>query len=682
MEIFSKFKKSDNGTAMQSVDENKLVAYIKECVEDTRNSGARIAWLGTTMTNIAYLLGFNGVYWDSRTRSYLSLNASGGYLNRNRLNANKILPRAQNRAARLCKNPPKYDVRPESPDTQDKDAARLGIDVINMIWDVQRINQARIAMVMWIQQAGFAYAKTCWDPTLGRYIKEIQEWEGDIRVDMVSPLEVFPDPTAKTQREVTKLVHAKVRKLDYFRDHYPEKGMLVKPEEAWITDLQYEQRINSLNKSGPATSGTDVLLKNSAIEMVYYEKPSRRYPDGRQITCANGILLEDKPLPIGEIPFAKFDDVVIGGKYISEAVITHARPMQDQITRILTKRAQWLDKTLAGKYLAARGAGLAPEAITDQSGEVIEYNVVPNAPNGGAPISVQVPTIPQYAYTEEEVLEQHLDDVFGLNEISNGRLPESGIPAAGMQILLEQDATRIGIITENHEHAWADVGRHILKYASGYYETPRLLKVTGQGIDYTVKSFQGSDLRNNHDVFVVRGSTVPNSKVYQRQEILNAYNMGLLGDPMDPKLREKVLSMLEYGDVGEMWQDFSIDMNQINRDIDLIKKGGIPLVNEMDNHALHVKEKNRLRKSDKYEAMPPEQQAVLQGNIEEHLQWEMKLLNPGLEQQVEMAGLMAQKAESMTPDQAVQVADSAPPLDQPMEEVPRGTDEQPEGMLQ
>jgi hypothetical protein len=533
-----------------------------------------------------------------------------------------------------------------------------------MIWDTQRINQQRIGMLMWVQEAGYALVKTCWDPSLGKYIEELGEWEGDIRVDMVSPLEVFQDPTAKTLKECAYITQAKVRKLDYFRQQYPEKGQLVKPEDAWITDLQYESRINSLNKSGPATSGTDIQLKNSAIEIAYYEKPSREHPYGRQVICANGILLEDKELPIGEIPFSKFDDVVIGGKFISEAVITHARPLQDQLTKNMTKRAEWSNRMLAGKYLAARGAGLAPEAMTDQSGEIIEYNVVPNAPNGGAPISVQIPMIPQWSYEEDDTLLARLDDIFGLNEVSNGRLPEAGIPAAGMQILLEQDATRIGVVTENHEHAWADVGRHILKYASKYYETPRLLKVTGQGLDYTVKSFKGADLRNNHDVFVIRGSTIPNSKVYNRQEIINAFQMGLLGDPTDPKLREKVLGMLEYGDVGEMWQDFSIDMNQINRDLDMIKQGGTPMVHEMDNHALHVQEKNRYRKSDKFDSLPPEMQAVLEGNIEEHLQWAVKLQNPGLDQHVEMSELMAEKASQITPEQAMQ---ATPPEPQPPE---------------
>lgn len=659
MDLFSSLKSSTND---QSADENKLVAHIRSKIEESRNSGTRLAWIGTTMTNIAYLLGFSGVYWDSSQKTYRTNGGGSRYLNRARLNSNKILPRAQNRCARLCKNPPKYDVRPESSQTEDKDAARLGVDIINMVWDTQRINQKRINLVMWIQEAGFAFVKTCWDPTLGRFLPELGEWEGDVRVDIVSPLEIFPDPTAKTLQECAWIVHAKVRKLDYFRTQYPEKGQLVKAEDAWIVDLQYEQRISTLNKAGPQTSGTDIQLKNSAIECVYYEKPSKEFPHGRQITSANGVLLEDKELPIGEIPFAKFDDVVIGGKFISEAVITHARPLQDQLTRLLTKRAEWTNRLLAGKYLAPRGHGISPEGFNDQSGEILEYNANPAAPRMGEPTPLQVPNIPQYAYLEEERLEDGLNDIFGLNEISNGQLPAAGLPAAGMQILLEQDATRIGVVTENHEHAWADVGRHILKYVSEYYKTPRLLKIAGKGLDYTVKSFQGSDLRNNHDVYVIRGSTVPNSKTLQRQEILNAYQMGLLGDPSDPKLKEKVLSQLEYGDVAEMWQDFSIDMSQINRDLDLIKRGQIPLVNELDNHPLHIQEKNRFRKSDKYDSLNEYSKAILEANIEEHLQSQVTLNNPGLNQQVEMTEMMSNKAQTMSPEEVAAGADVPDPM--------------------
>jgi hypothetical protein len=52
-----------------------------------------------------------------------------------------------------------------------------------------------------------------------------------------------------------------------------------------------------------------VRSKNSAIEIIYYEKRSKDYPQGRKIVTASGILLADDELPIGEFDLVKFDDV-------------------------------------------------------------------------------------------------------------------------------------------------------------------------------------------------------------------------------------------------------------------------------------------------------------------------------------------------------------------------------------
>lgn len=636
----------------QSEDEKKLIAHIRSKIEDNRNQGQRIVWESNTMSNIAYLMGYDSVYWDSRTREFRNVATLGTGINRNRLRYNKLMPLAQNRAARLVKVPPKYDVRPESSQTEDKDAARLALDVINMVWDRERINQKRIPLVMWTQQAGFAFIKTSWDECAGRPLGD-GNYEGDIRVDVVSPLEIFVDPLATTMAECQWLIQAKVRKLDYFREHYPEKGGQVKEEDAWLLSTQYELRVNALNSGGPAATSSDLQMKNSAIELSYYEKPSKKHPQGRHVVTANSILLEDKELAIGEIPFAKFDDVVIGGKFFSEAIISHARPYQDYLNQIINKRAQWTRRMLAGKYVAPYGHGLAPEALDNESGELLSYKPNPAAPNGGEPRQMQVPVIPQYAYEEQKSVEMGMDDLFGLNEISQGRVPQSGMPAAGMQILLEQDATRIGVVTENHEHSWADVGRHILKHVKNFYITPRLMKVAGKGLEYTVKPFTGSDIGNNTDVYVVRGSTIPNSKVIQRQDILNTYQMGLLGDPTDPKLREKVLSMMEFGDVAEMWQDFSIDMAQINRGLDQMQKGVAIPISEFDNHPLWVQEVNRFRKSDKFEGLDPNIQNIIITNIEEHLSAFQNLQNPGLQQQAQLSDQMAQKAQQMSPQEAM-----------------------------
>jgi hypothetical protein len=658
--LFKNSKDSENNTenseelpkiesiSQQTPEEKKVVEWVNKKVEESRMSSSRISHEGVWMTNIAYVLGFDGVFYDTTTRQFRSAAKGNTSLRRNRVHVNKILPSIQNRLARLCKNPPKYDVRPNSNEVEDKEASRLSLQVLNNIFDKQQVNQKRMTLYMWMQECGHAYAKVCWDPDLGEEIEDPDTgdvmYEGDVRIDVVPALEVFPDALAKTLDECQWIAHAKLRKLDYFKSHYPDRGHLVKEEGARLLSLQYEMRINSLNVQGQGQTGAQTIAKSSAIEIIYYEKKSTKHPRGRQIAISNGVLLEDKELAIGEIPFSKFDDVLVGGKYYSESVVTHARPLQDQLNRIIALRAAWTNKMLTGKWKAPKGSGLQQESINDQSGEVWEYNPLPG---GQVPEAVQVPTIPQYAYEEEDRLDKMFDDTFGINEISKGQLPAAGIPAIGMQFLMEQDDTRIGVITENNEYSWARVGKHVLKFVAKFYKTPRLLKTAGKGLEYTVKSFLGSEVEGHDDVIVIRGSTLPGSKVLRRQEILNLRSQGLLGNPQDPETTEKVLGMLEYSDVqmNEVWQELAVDEAQVAKDIKLIEQEIPPQIQQWDNHKLHCQKKNLYRKSEKWHALSQTSQQILLADIEARIQLLVMSANPQLAAQLNEVKLNQQQLQ-------------------------------------
>jgi hypothetical protein len=618
----------------QTEDEKKLASFVKNKIEQVRGGANRVAQEGIWMTNIAYLLGFSSVYYDVGSRQYRPV----GRAPRNRrtsLTSNKILPAVQNRLARLTKRPPRYEIAPNTNEEDDKEAARLGLEVLNMIWNKEEINLKRIPLLMWAQQAGHGYLHACWDDEKGERLIDPEQgtflgYEGDIRADVVSPFEMFVDPLATTLDDATWLVRAKVRKLSYFQDKY-ERGNLVKEEGPWLLSTQYELRINSMNSSGPAMgTGTTMQMENAAIELSYYERCSKKHPNGRLVIVANGVLLHDDDLPIDEFPYAKFDDVVVAGKFYPESTITHARPLQDQYNKTLSRRAEWTNRLLAGKYIASKNHGLIKEAMNDQSGEVVEYNPDPQAPE---PKYLQVPVIPQYAYSETDNLDKEINQIFGLSDVSRGELPSASIPAVGMQLLLEQDETRIGVETEQHEHAFARFGRICLKLTGKYAKTPRKLKTKKKAMEYEVRDFTGDDLRQNFDVSVVRGSTVPTSKGLRNQDVMNAFSQGLLGAPTDPLVREKVLGMMEFGDTSELYAEYAVDMAQIQKTIKEMEQGLIPECDEKDNHAMHIQIKNRYRKSDKWDGLMPEIQALFQHDMELHLQMASDLANPQLASQ-------------------------------------------------
>ncbi len=667
----------------QTPEEKAICGFVRSKLEEVRQSSARVAQEGICLTNIAYLCGFDSIYFDGTSRTFKPIPTPSQFIRKNRVHVNRILPTVQNRLARLLKNAPRWDVRPKSSDEEDKDAARLSEQVITQLWDSLYINKKRIPLTMWLQQCGSSYLKFSWDTSLGQRKvmpspkldetgQETGETEykivaeGEIRVDVASFFEIFPDPYAKCWEELQFLLQAKIRPIGYFQTQYPDRGGLVKEEDCWLNSLVYESRINSLNTTTGTAGNSASQLKNSAIEISYYEKPSTKHPYGRHLITANGICLKDDILPIDELPFAKFDDIVVGGKFNGEAIITHLRPLQDQINKGKSMRAAWMNRTLTAKMISARGHNIAQEAYNDQSGEWIKYDPVPNA---SEPHELTQPAIPQYAFEEERTLKDDINDTAGINEASRGQLPSSSIPAIGMQLLVEQDDTRIGVETEGHEYSYADSGRILLKFVDKYYETDRLLKTIGENQEYAVRTFKGSDIRENFDVHVIRGSTLPGSKVLKRQEIINMHQAGYFGNPQDPMVLQNVLSMLEFGDEFQAWKRRALRMAQIQRGLQMIEENSEkPPVSEFDDHPLWIQELDDYRIGEKYLKLNPDQQQIVLVLINEHVNWLQNLAHgptdPSTDPSLTETNA-AQQAEDQAKSQVMQSGQQGPPSGTP-----------------
>lgn len=628
----------------QAPDETKLVSFIREKIDQTRQENSRISLEQNFMRNVAYLLGYNGVYYDVTYKQFRNADPKRR-ISRNKKNTNKILPAIQNRLSRLTQSPPRFDVRPNSETTDDKDAARLGLDIITDGFDRCRYNELRQETLMLAMQGGLAYQQVSWDPCLGKPMidpitGEFAGYEGDWRIEVYNCLEIFVDPLAKKLEDANWIVKAKVRKLDYFKERYKERGEAVKEEQVWLISSINDMKSNGIGNGNASSASTQNQMKNSAIEMVYYEKRSKDYPNGRMIVAANGVLLEDKELPVGEYDIVKFDDIRIGGRYNPEPIINHLVPIQDRYAIIRDKIDKWVQRCLAGKWIVPKGSDLSQEAINDDT-EVIYANPVPNS---WEPKAANIPQIPPYVYKEIETIDNEFDRIVGLGEVSQGNLPSASIPASGMAFLQEQDQTRIGVQTTGNEIGYAKVGSLILKYVSKYYELPRMLKLAGDGMDYAVKEFVGADLKDNHDVICIPGSTIPQSKVLRRQDILNAYQMGLLGDPQDPKLRAKVLSDLEYGDTAEMWKMQALKEAQYKRMLNFIQEGDEASIQEQlseyDDQAFHLQKMEEFRLSEKFWEMDKFKRDLFLYVVDWRLEALKQIQNPQIPQQQMLADQM------------------------------------------
>jgi len=113
---------------------------------------------------------------------------------------------------------------------------------------------------------------------------------------------------------------------------------------------------------------------------------------------------------------------------------------------------------------------------------------------------------------------------------------------------------------------------------------------------------------------------------------MNAYSGGLLGNPADPLVQERVLEMMEFGNSEGLWEDAALDGNQARREILMIEQGQMPPIDKFDNHAFIIRKLNNYRKSDKFLDLAPEIQQLLLDVRDERATILSELANPQIEQ--------------------------------------------------
>ena len=327
-------------------------------------------------------------------------------------------------------------------------------------------------------------------------------------------------------------------------------------------------------------------------------QPCINFPNGVFLTGANGIVLQKGDYPYNYYNIEHFKDIDIPGIFWGKATLTEAIPLQVKWNSTNNSIDEFNKIAAKGKLFAPRGSSL--ETVPDDThGEVIFYKPV----LGQKPDWLQLKGLPTSMELALNMAKTSLEDLYSAHEVSRGT-NKSDIRSGDMvSLLLEQDAfgklTSHAVFEEGLE-AW---GTRILKRFQVGYDGPRMIKIVGRDNEYEVFAFQGSDLRNNTDVAVKRQSSMPDSRVLRNAQVMERYEKGLYGDPMDPEVRRHVMNMLEDAVIDDLYGDTKLDEAYARYENQTLLSGQITdiKVNQYDNHAIHMQEHNHLRKTLDYQ---------------------------------------------------------------------------------
>lgn len=509
-----------------------------------------------------------------------------------RIVSNQIVTGAQSLLSKYTKTRPVITATPGSASDHDVKAAQMSEDLLEYWWEDFHLDDLLSEAMLWGIIAGQGYWKITWDEhagkpmrfTLGpdgkpilnddleqqfrmaleKYGIDPQEqviYMGDIKVEAISPFNVYLDPSAKTFKDCKWAICV----------HY------LDPDEIkmrWGVSVTPDMVPQDSDSGAPFDNSQNQL--NKTVKAVYeaYFLPSAVLPNGRYVTWIESptqILSDEKwPFPTNELPLVKFPGVRVPGRIYDTSVVESAIPLQKELNKTLSQIVEYKNLTIKPRVWAPVGS--LRTRITNEPGAVYEFT-----PIGGLKPEIEtLPSMPPYVFEHLSFIAESIKEAFALTDVSEGTVPPNVEAGIAIDLLQEMSSDRLAPTIRLMESALQRAGGRMLELAQRFYIEPRLLNIRGSGGNIQVKKFTQSDINGGISVHVEAGSGLPRTRAGRQARIESYVNLGIIKP-------DQAWKYLDIADLKHVANAFSSDEDMAYRENEKMLEGqplNIPAMEE------------------------------------------------------------------------------------------------------
>lgn len=610
------YKKGDLPTTA-----DEWVKYINE--EHDRRINERRKYEFQWVVNLAYYLGYQ----------HLLFNPSTGLLELPRemkqpLTINRIGSFVESRHAKLTKNRPVARVIPNTTDHEDKNAAKNADRALMHLWRKIGMEGKYDRLIMQMLICGTAFMKNVWDPFSGDVIEDYAKGtvpdeiyfndEGEIEMDQIfmgeiaslplSPFAFLPASDSVPElRDQESVIERATLSHAYLETIYPHLRGELKKDTPESIRTQYEDIVQRL--ASPVFSSTGKLyekkkdsLNSVSLVKTFMMKPNYQYEDGIvAVVVGDQLAMIDKfPNDFGEniYPYVKFFEKEDGFHFWNQSTIERLIPIQKAYNKLKQKKLNNASLMANGKWMLPKGSQVIDEALTDEEGEVIEYNPAVPEPHQAA-----IAPLPNYVSELANELVVDFRDAGGQRE-SSVTPPPNVTAGVAMQIAAELSDENINPIIRRLGRSMELVANQQLLLMDQEYIEPRKIKILGSGNEFGAVWMSQADFRHHTDVHIEIESMFPDFRGAKRQTLLDIWDRRLVEDP------KKILKAFHYGSFDALLEEDEKTDDIVWLEIQRIKKGKEPEINPFDNHMAHVKALTQWVQSPEFLRLIPERKQL------------------------------------------------------------------------
>lgn len=507
---------------------------------------------------------------------------------------NYIAPVVEMRASRLGGLRPHLTVRAASDEDDDRRSSALSSAILTSAYEDCRLDEAVFSATNWSEACGTVFYKVMWDSDAGNEIGVteggVSVREGKVKVVPVPPFEIYPDSLSEEDLyNQTSLIHARAVPVSDIFAAYGVKLVGRDIEGASSVPLSVCSEISYGRTVRAVKHGCELVIER-------YERPTAENPEGRLTIVAGGTLLYDGALPYknGEngartYPFVKQCCFPVSGGFFGRSVVERLIPVQRAYNAVKNRKHEFMNRIAMGTVAVEEGSVDTDELCEDGlvPGKILVYRQ-----GGNPPEMLTLGTVPSEFTQEEERLEKEFMIISGTNDITqNADSFTSVTSATGLQLLIEQEETRLNVCYEQIKSALKTVGKYILRLYRQFATQVRLTRYA-RGKNLSVVDFKGSDITGD-DVVLEADSDANMTPARRRAALYEMMDRGLFKDSdgnLSPTFRAKILETLGYnGFTAEKDLD-DLNAGRCAEENVRLKNGEAVEVKEYDDHSVHVRE--------------------------------------------------------------------------------------------
>lgn len=435
---------------------------------------------------------FKGKQWPERRPSY-----------RHSEVLNYIFGEVQTVMVLLTDNRPNIEVLPEDP--TDFQFSEILSQIIKSKWDTN--NWSSVVAEAIVDAAIYGTGLGCveWKP-------ELLQGLGDFTFETEDIFYFFPDPNARSRvndEYCDWVIRARPTDVKKLKAKYPDKADFIKADlgdlSSVYNDKEFAEEVRYKSptdnrviidsdrsiKSGRPDQVLEICAYLKSDEMTEEQvaentdpdtglvsrefQTKKKYPNGRKIVIANGVLLEDgeNPYTDGRFPFARLVDHAMPREFWGVGEVDQLKSPQMIVNKLISYVLDVL--TIMGNpiWVVDTTAGIEVDNLTNQPGLVVEKN-----PNTEVRREEGVQLQPFVMETLQFMSERVLSKLGSTADVSKGVAPTENASGYAIAQLQEAAQTKIRGKSRNVEFFLKDIGDLMVDRILQFYTIPRIVRLT------------------------------------------------------------------------------------------------------------------------------------------------------------------------------------------------------------